>query len=259
MPQNATADIFNRLKICVIMPTYRNAQFLDNVITDILQYTHNLIVVNDGSPDNTAEILQKYNDTITVITHPKNRGKGNALISGFKMAYQMGYNQAITIDSDGQHKPKDLATFADAALHYPNALIVGARSFEGKEINQSSSFANKFSNFWFTVHTLHRLKDTQTGYRLYPVKKIAQMHIFSSKYEAELEMLVRCAWKGVEIRSVDIDVFYPPKNERISSFRPYRDFTRISILNTIFTFAALFYGYPSMLIHYLAKKLKRRC
>ena len=252
-----TADKLNDMSICVVMPTYRNAQFLNTVIDNILVYTNHLIVVNDGSPDNTAQILNNYGNKITVLTHDTNQGKGKALITGFKYAHQQGFRYAITIDSDNQHHPSDITKFADEIKQHPGALVVGARCLKGKEINQSSSFANKFSNFWFTVHTLHRLKDTQTGFRLYPVDKIATMHLFSSKYETELEMLVRCAWKGVEIKSVDIDVSYPPKNERVSSFRPGRDFTRISILNTFFTFAALLYGYPSMLVHYIAKKIKR--
>ncbi|MBR6176678.1 MAG: glycosyltransferase family 2 protein [Bacteroidales bacterium] len=255
-PNAQSVELFNNLSICVLMPTYRNAKFLNSVINDILNYTNNLIVVNDGSPDNTAQILNEYNNRITVLTHPKNMGKGVALMTGFRHAQQKGFKYAITIDSDSQHHPSDLPKFTAEIAQYPGSLVVGARSFEGKEINQSSSFANKFSNFWFTVHTLHHLKDTQTGFRLYPVNKIAKMHIFSSKYETELEMLVRCAWSGVDIRSVDIDVLYPPKEERVSSFRPTRDFTRISILNTFFTFAAIFYGYPSMLVHYIAKKIK---
>lgn len=259
MSASHSSTLFAQLNICVVMPTYRNAQFLDEVIGSVLEVTDNLIVVNDGSPDNTAEVLSRYQDRITVVTHQQNKGKGNALITGFKTAKQKGFRYAITMDSDNQHKASDLHLFAEEIERHPDSIIVGARSLAGKDIKQSSSFANKFSNFWFAVHTLHRLKDTQTGFRLYTVDKIAGMYIFSSKYEAELEMLVRSVWKGVEVRSVDINVFYPPKNERVSSFRPYRDFTRISILNTIFTFVALFYGYPSMLVHYIAKKFKCRC
>ncbi|MCQ2976215.1 MAG: glycosyltransferase family 2 protein [Bacteroidales bacterium] len=251
-----TNEKFKDLKICVIIPTYRNAQFLNDVINSVLEQVSDVIVVNDGSPDNTEEILNKYSSQITILNHPKNKGKGQALLTGLKKAYELGFEYAVTMDSDNQHKASDLYKFADEIEKYPNSLIVGARNFEGKDINQSSSFANKFSNFWFTVHTLNKLKDTQTGYRLYPLNKVAKMRLFSSKYETELEMLVRCAWKGIQIKSVDINVFYPPKNERVSSFRPGRDFTRISILNTIFTFVAIFYGYPSMLIHYLVRKIK---
>lgn len=251
-----TARKFKDLGICVIIPTYRNAQFLVEVLDSVLAEVDDVIVVDDGSPDNTSEILSAYSNRITVVTHTQNQGKGIALLSGFKKASEIGFRYAITMDSDNQHKASDLHIFADAIEKNPDAMIVGARSLDGKQLSQGSGFANKFSNFWFTVHTLHRLPDTQTGFRLYPLAKVNNMHIFSSKYETELEILVRCAWKGVDIISVPINVYYPSREERVSSFRPAVDFARISVLNTIFTFVAFLYGYPSMLVHYIIKKIK---
>ena len=250
-----TREKFKALKICVVIPTYNNAKFLESVLNSVLAEVDDIIVVNDGSPDNTDDILLTYNQKVTVIKHKINQGKGDALRSGFKKAKELGFDYAVTMDSDSQHKATDLYKFADMIENNPGCLVVGSRNLDGKELSQGSGFANKFSNFWFTVHTFHRLSDTQTGYRIYPLNQVANMHIFSSKYETELEMLVRCAWKGVDIHSVPIEVYYPPKGERVSGFRPARDFTRISILNTIFTIVAFFYGYPSMLVHYLIKKI----
>ena len=257
MTETVTDNEFSDLGICVVIPTYRNAQFLPGVLDSVLKVVCDVIVVNDGSPDNTDEILEPYSQRVTVIRHSENKGKGIALKTGFKKAVELGFRYAVTMDSDGQHNAADLFKFADAIEKHPGSLIVGARSLDGKPLTQGSGFANKFSNFWFAVHTLRRLPDTQTGFRLYPLSEVADMHIFSSKYETELEMLVRCAWKGVEIQSVPIDVYYPGREERVSSFRPGRDFTRISVLNTIFTFVAFIYGYPSMFIHYVMKKFGR--
>lgn len=256
--EKSTAQIFKEMKICVVIPTYNNAKFLRAVLDSVLSEVEDLIVVNDSSPDETEEILLSYNQRITYLKHSKNCGKGKALITGFKKAKKLGFDYAVTMDSDSQHKASDLRSFALEISSHPGALIVGERDLEGK-LSQASGFANKFSNFWFTVHTLKKLKDTQTGYRLYPMKPIADFKIFSSKYETELEMLVRAAWRGVEIRGIKIDVYYPPSGERVSSFRPGRDFMRISVLNTIFTFAAFLYGYPSMLIHFLIRKFKKQC
>ncbi|MBQ9214652.1 MAG: glycosyltransferase family 2 protein [Bacteroidales bacterium] len=252
-----TALKFKNLKICVLIPTYRNAQFLPKVLDSVLSVVDDVIVVNDGSPDDTETILQAYSGRIIIERHKTNQGKGIALKTGFKKAAELGFKYAVTMDSDLQHRALDLNKFVDAIIQTPNALIVGARTLSDKQLTQGSGFANKFSNFWFTVHTLKKLPDTQTGFRIYPLKEVVGMKLFSSKYETELEMLVRCAWKGVEIKSIPINVYYPNREERVSSFRPARDFTRISILNTFFTFAAFFYGYPSMLLHWIIKKFRR--
>ena len=159
---------------------------------------------------------------------------------------ELGYSYAITIDSDGQHYPSDIPLFVRAIVENPGALIVGQRNLKDVDINGKSAFANKFSNFWFTVQTGIKLKDTQTGYRAYPLKSINGINFLTNRYEAELELLVLLAWKGVKIVSIPISVYYPPQAERVSHFKPALDFTRISILNTILCFGCLLYGFPSI-------------
>ena len=111
-----------------------------------------------------------------------------------------------------------------------------------------NTFANKFSNFWFKVQTCKSLPDTQTGYRLYPLKQMGTMWWVTSRYEAELEMLVFAAWHGIKLVPVSINVYYPPVGERVSHFRPGMDFFRISVLNTVLCVLAVLYGGPRMLI-----------
>lgn len=247
-------ETMRRLKICVIMPTYNNAGTLHQVVSEICDYSDDVIVVNDGSTDDTKKILESFGERIHLVSFDKNKGKGHALKKGFKEALRLGYSYAITIDSDGQHYPKEIPSFVKSIAINPDALILGERNLETVDINGKSSFANKFSNFWFTVHTGWRLKDTQTGYRAYPLKKISGLSLLTSRYEAELELLVLSAWAGVKLVSLPIDVHYPPRNERVSHFRPALDFTRISILNTLFCLLALIYGYP----RYFITKILRR-
>lgn len=234
-----------RYKICVLIPTYNNAGTLRDVITDVLNYTSDVIVVNDGSTDSTRQILQSFGETITVVDYKNNKGKGTALKSGFKRAIELGYEYAITIDSDGQHYPDDLPKFIQAIAENEGSLIVGERDLSNVDINGKSSFANKFSNFWFCVQTGRNLKDTQTGYRAYPLKHLHGLSLLTSRYEAELELLVFASWNGVNIISIPIRVYYPPQSERVSHFKPGLDFTRISILNTILCGMALLYGVPA--------------
>jgi uncharacterized protein (DUF2062 family) len=110
-----------------------------------------------------------------------------------------------------------------------------------------SSFGNKFSNFWFWVETFHKLPDTQTGFRLYPLEPISKMKFYTKKFEFEIEVIVRLAWNGVDFKSVPIQVLYD-ESERVSHFKPVKDFTRISILNTVLVIICLLYIYPKKLL-----------
>lgn len=247
------AQQFDTLKVCVLVPTYNNDQTLQQVLSDISLYTTNIIVVNDGSTDDTAAILQTFPD-IEIISYPNNQGKGHALKIGFRKAYALGYKTAITIDSDGQHYASDLSLFIEAIDRLPKALIIGARNLNQENVPGKSSFGNKFSNFWFWVETGKKLPDTQSGYRAYPLAYAGTMKYYTRKYELEIEAPVRIAWKGVPVTFIPIQVYYPPANERVSHFRPFKDFTRISILNTALTFTALLYIHPRNFINKLLTK-----
>lgn len=246
-----TKDKLDRLGICVIIPTYNNDKTIKTVIDSCLEMTRSLIVVNDGSTDNTATILSSYNDNhnIDIVEYARNRGKGYALKKGFEYARMKSYKYAITLDADGQHFAFDIPLFADEIEKNPNALVVGSRFLNAENMPRQNTFANKFSNFWFTVQTLQSVPDTQTGFRLYPLEKMGKMWWLTSRYEAELEMLVYAAWNGVKIISKPINVYYPSPEKRVSHFRPFIDFFRISVLNTILCFLAIFYGGPRMLIN----------
>ena len=233
-----------QLGIVVIIPTYNNGTTLATVIEDVLFYTENIIVVNDGSTDNTPVLLENY-PNLRVITHPTNKGKGTALKNGLKQAKEAGYRYAITIDSDGQHFASDIPIFIKEIEKEPDTLLVGARNLTSDNMPGKNTFANKFSNFWFKLETGIKLQDTQSGYRLYPLDKInVQRFYYTAKYEFELEALVFAAWRGTTVRNIPIHVYYPPQEERISHFRPFRDFTRISILNTLLVFITFLWIYP---------------
>ena len=104
---------------CVIMPTYDNAGTLSDVISSVLEYCDDLIVINDGCTDGTPEILKKFGQKIDVLTHPFNWGKGVALRNGLERAMERGFSHAISIDSDGQHSASDIAGFAKALQEMP--------------------------------------------------------------------------------------------------------------------------------------------
>ncbi|MCJ7465185.1 MAG: DUF2062 domain-containing protein [Maribacter sp.] len=247
-----------RLKCCVIVPTYNNQKTLRTVLDAVLQFSENILIVNDGSTDSTAEILKSYPNLVQ-IQWPKNQGKGKALRAGFKKALELGFRYAITIDSDGQHFATDIPIFIKALEQEPtkNLLLIGERSMADVTIPKKSSFGNKFSNFWFWFETGIRLRDTQCGYRLYPLVYLKDLTFYTSKFEFEIEVIVRAAWNGTLVKNVPVKVLYD-EFERVSHFRPVIDFTRISILNTWLVLLTIFYIKPRDLLRRFKKKGFRR-
>jgi glycosyltransferase involved in cell wall biosynthesis len=243
MNQQSVNALFEKHKACVLIPTYNNAGTLDLVLSSVLARTSHVIVVNDGSTDNTTEVLKEF-PMVKAIGWAKNQGKGKALREGFRHAVACGYEYVISIDSDGQHFAKDLPRFLEKLETTGPALIIGARNMDQEDVPGKSSFGHKFSNFWFWVETGIQAPDTQSGYRLYPVHALRHTRYFTKKFEFEIEVIVRAAWHGIRIDSVPVSVYYPPSGERVTHFRPFRDFTRISILNTLLVLIAVLYINP---------------
>lgn len=249
-------DKIKKLRCCVIIPTYNNEKTLKRVIDGVLKYTDSVIVVNDGSTDSTFQILENY-PKIEQIHLPKNKGKGNALRKGFLNAEKIGYEYAIAIDSDGQHFPEDLEVFINEYEKNGEALLIGSRNMKQEGVPGKSSFGNKFSNFWFWVETGIKLKDTQSGYRFYPLKKVNSIKFYTSKFEFEIEVIVKSAWRGVPVKNVPVKVLYD-ESERVSHFRPFKDFTRISILNTWLVLVTFLYIKPRDFFRSFKKKGVKR-
>ena len=230
----------------VIIPTYNNAGTLKDVLSRTLAQGLPIVVVDDGCTDGTRVILSGFKD-VTVIAHPKNQGKGAALKTAFRWALEKGYAYAVTIDSDGQHYPEDIPELLKAKGE--RTIVVGSRTTRGA--NAGGSFANRFSNFWFTAYTGIRLTDTQTGFRLYPLCDLPSLKVVGNRYEAELSLLLFSAWKGLRLVPVQVHVNYP--KDRVTHFRPFQDFMRITLVNIIGLPLAIFYGWPRILLHKLLK------
>ena len=162
--QQELRQLFRERGICVVIPTYNNVGSIQRVVTEAQQFCSDIIVVDDGSTDDTMATLRSI-PGITIEALPHNRGKGHALLTGFRRALQKGFAHAITMDADGQHYASDLPRFLQANIDHPGSLIVGSRQFGDAVRSKGSVFANRLSNFWFFVQTGRRLPDTQTGFR----------------------------------------------------------------------------------------------
>lgn len=261
------AQQLHQKRCLVVVPTYNNGTTLKTVLDSILPYTtyklgeqhalQQLLVVNDGSTDDTATILKDYPNLLQ-LSYEHNAGKGIAMRRAFDYAIEKGFDYVITLDSDGQHFAHDIPTFVAAISEHPNAIIIGSRNMGQENVPTKSSFGNKFSSFWLWVETGIKLQDTQSGFRLYPVQDLQSLSFVTRRYEFEVEVLVRAAWEGIDLLCLPIEVYYPPAKERISHFRPFWDFFRISVLNTFLCLAAFLWFRPRMWLMTGKKKALER-
>ena len=246
-------------EVCAVIPTYQNTKTLLKVVADVHRVVDTVFVVDDGSNDGTAALLDKATGNERpekVLTHPKNCGKGAALKTGLTYARQQGFRYAVTVDADGQHRADDIPALLKAVEEEPDALAIGSRGLQHENMPAKSTFANRFSNFWFALQTLQRLPDTQSGLRVYPLRRLHGLRWMSARYEAELTLLVFSAWAGVKLLPVPVSVYYPPRDQRVTHFRPGRDFTRISVLNTLLCFLMVVYGWPRIFCRQIARGVK---
>jgi len=230
------------LKTGVLIPTYNNAPKIKKVLEGVLRQGLPVLVVNDGSTDGTDSILNEFKGQLELISYPDNRGKGYALLIGFKKAKSLGYDTLITIDSDGQHDPNDIQKMLEIQKEHPGKVLMGSRDLEAAGAPSKSSFGNKFSNFWFHLETGIKLPDTQTGFRLYPLDPILKKKYLTKRFGFEVESIVKLAWSGVQFIPIKISVDYP--DDRITHFKPFKDFTLISFLNTYLVTLAICYYIP---------------
>lgn len=217
-------------KICVVIPVYNHCLTIGRVVRSARTFLP-VIVVNDGSTDDTARILSSENG-VDVLTLPGNQGKGAALRAGFAEAERLGFTHAITIDADGQHAPDELPLFIAASRRQPEALIVGVRDLIKENAPRGRRITNDISSFWFRVETGIRLSDTQCGFRCYPLDSINRLRSETERYAYELEIMVKAAWAGVPIVAQPVSADYAAATSRMSHFDPWRDLLRISHLHS---------------------------
>ncbi len=197
-----------------------------------------MLVVDDGSNNGSAK--EAIGDLPALfVRHEKNMGKGAAILTAAKEAERLGMTHIVTIDADGQHDPADFPRFDLVVRENPLAIVVGKRAFDRKTVPFSSRFGRAFSNFWFKVQTGCSLKDTQSGFRAYPVAVLEWLKLHDRRFSFEIEVLVKAAWAGIPLKEVDISVHYPKQGKRISHFHPLRDNLDLTILNTRLTVRAI--------------------
>jgi glycosyltransferase involved in cell wall biosynthesis len=225
------------IKPLIVIPVYNHAGTLREVVIRALDVCSDILVVDDGSVDGSAKAVRDL--PVRFIRHEQNRGKGVAIRTAAEEARRLGMSHIITVDADGQHDPADVSRLIPVIRENPLAIVVGNRIFDSKNVPFSSRFGRSFSNFWVRVQTGCSLKDTQSGFRAYPVILFEWLKLHDKRYSFEVEVLVKAAWAGIALKEVDISVHYPEPSKRISHFRPFMDNLALTILNTRLTMRAI--------------------
>jgi len=215
-------------ELIVVIPTYNNDSTIQKVVDDVLSYNIKIIVVDDGYDNLVEEILNK-NSNLIVLRHPVNKGKGEAILSGARKAKELGYKYFISLDGDGQHLASQIEKII-GACDGDNQIIIGARNFDIENVPNGSKFGRWFSNFWATWDTEQEIEDSLSGFRLYPTS-ILDLDIKTSRFDWEMEVLVKHSWKKRLIKEVTIDCYYPSPEERVSHFKKFWDTAAIVMVH----------------------------
>lgn len=214
------------MQCAYLIPAYQASTTLKHVLSSLraLDPQATLLVVDDGSRDGTLDVACA--EGAETVVHPQNRGKGAALASGFAWLLARGFDTAVTVDADGQHRAEDALLLARHPAS-PESLLLGVRDLVRAGAPRPSRFSNRFSNLWVSRFAGQALSDTQCGLRRYPLAATLSLGSGARGYGFEADMLVRAARRGMPIVEVPVEVIYPPKELRISHFRVVADPTRI--------------------------------
>lgn len=212
----------------VVVPVFNHAAMLGDVLTRLQAIQLPILVINDGSTDGSGDVAASF-DGVRVVSHKDNMGKGAAIITALLEASGK-YDQIVTLDADGQHDPADIPSLLAAVPIDHPAIVVGERmDMSAPDVPRASRMGRAFSNFWVLACGGIPVRDSQSGFRVYPVSAILDMSPRARRFQFEVEVLVLAAWKRLPVISVPVHVYYPESEKRVSHFRPWMDFWRNSV------------------------------
>lgn len=241
------------MQLAFVIPNYNHTAAIRDTLANLASFGRHCYLIDDGSNDETRFVLQqltKQYDWVHLIRHPFNRGKGAAVITGLRAAYQDGFTHALQIDADGQHDLTDIPSFTETASTFPHAVISGQPQYDDS-IPKGRLYGRYITHFWVWVETLSvDIKDAMCGFRVYPLhatERLFSQQALGERMDFDIEVLVKLYWQGTDIKHIPTRVIYP--EEGSSHFQGVKDNLRISALHT-----RLFFG----MLKRLPSLLKRR-
>ncbi len=230
-------------KPCLLIPHFCHVAQLSRFLPSLADKGLPIVVVDDGSPLETQDRLQALCapfECVTVVLRAANGGKGAATVSGLQWADQHAYTHVVSMDADGQHDPADLPDMLETARRHPEH-IVSARPLFGDDIPSARLHGRKITNTLVRIEAADwRLLDAMCGFRIYPVAMtlaLCRELGWRTYMEFDVEILVRAAWRGMEVHYVPSKVVYP--EDGASHFRMFKDNTRLTVMHITLLLGAL--------------------
>lgn len=208
----------------ILVPVYNAAPYLSELISRLRQFVceDNLLFVNDGSTDNSLEILEA--EKVHVLSFDKNQGKGAALQAGFDYTIRKGYRSVLTVDADLQHLPEELPRFY--AKDNGRRLLMGTRNISLEVMPFDRWLTNNLTSMIISIFSSQRVRDSQSGYRLIPVSLLKEIPLRTIKYDLESEILFKAGVAGCSVGEVAISTVYAGSHSFINPVKDTLRFIR---------------------------------
>jgi len=210
--------------VAVAIPAYQAGPSIGNVVRETLEYTDHVLVVDDGSTDDTAGIAERAG--AEVVRLPENVGKGCALRRAFDLLFGRGFDRVITLDADGQHLPRELPKLVSPTTQEAD-LVIGSRERLFAEMHPIRRASNRWSSVLISAAAGEMLADVQSGFRLYSRRMIEQTGFSERRFDAESAVVVRAVRMGFRVVTVPIDLGFAD-GRLTSHYRPLVDSLRIA-------------------------------
>jgi len=204
------------MKTCVVIPTYNEDKTISELIDKIRSLGLDIVIVDDGSTDNTAKIAAEKG--VLLIRNEKNEGKGSSLIKGFNYSLDKGFDAVICMDGDGQHLPEEIPNFIHLAEHSTSSIFVGNRMSKTRNMPFIRMLTNRFMSWFISQVARQKIYDTQCGFRLIKNDVLRKVGLKTSKFEIESELLIQASRLGFKIESVPIKSVYAGEKSQINPF-----------------------------------------
>ncbi|MBR5504205.1 MAG: glycosyltransferase family 2 protein [Methanobrevibacter sp.] len=204
-----TKDIF------LVVPAYNEENTVSQIIEGIAERGYSVILVNDGSADNTLKLAieskRRYPNQIFIVSHVINRGLGAALKTGMTVALNKGAKYIITFDADGQHEISDIPAVCKPLQDGVADAVIGSRPFEDMPI--SKSFANLVMNALTFIFYGTNVKDSQSGFRAFTAEAASKINVVSRGYGVSSEFIKEISVKNLRLAEVTITTIYTPETQ----------------------------------------------
>jgi glycosyltransferase involved in cell wall biosynthesis len=213
-------------KICVLIPAYNAATTLEQLIQALIPRATQILVVDDGSIDETVQIAQTFCDQgVVVIAHKQNRGKGAALQTGYAWVLKRDFDLLVTMDSDLQHLPDDLPGMVEILQREQLDFMIGSRFKQKWKIPFFRRTGNRFSSWIASNFCRQKIQDSQCGFRLFRLPACAPVlqAVAYNRFAVETEVILKISLAGLRTGFAPIRIVYPQSKTHQSYYRACGD------------------------------------